>query len=79
MAAREWSKVSDMTVERLLSADSYYLYAYDGNKILATADMQTWIAQGTANLNMLPDRYVTTVAQCQYRACHHGRTLSQQR
>ena len=62
MAAREWSKVSDMTVERLLSADSYYLYAYDDNKILATADMQTWIAQGTANLNMLPDSYVTTVA-----------------
>ncbi|MDO5762220.1 MAG: hypothetical protein Q4P12_06120, partial [Bacteroidales bacterium] len=56
-----WSKVSDITVERLLAADSYYLYAYDGHKIIGTTDMKSWTEQGKEDMDMLPDSYIHSV------------------
>ncbi len=61
MSTGLWSKVSDITVERLLAADSYYLYAYDGHKIIGTTDMKSWTEQGKEDMDMLPDSYIHSV------------------
>ena len=51
-----WTKVADTQFKRLLCADGVFLYAYDGEGIVATADMEQWTPQGTENLDMLPER-----------------------
>lgn len=59
----EWEKASDVQVERLLAADDYYLYAYDGIAIIGTADLGTWTEQGSDDLDMLPE---TAINSCNY-------------
>lgn len=59
----EWEKASDMKVERLLAADAYYIYAYDGNAIIGSTDLTTWTEQGSSDLTMLPE---TAVSSCNY-------------
>ena len=58
--ASEWTKVCDQQVERLLAADAYYLYAYDGSAIIGTEDLTTWTAQGNTDLEMLPETSVNS-------------------
>lgn len=53
--AATWTKVSEKQVKRLLAADAYYLYAYDGTAIVGTEDLDTWTVQGTSDLDMLPE------------------------
>ncbi len=57
-----WTKVSDQPIERLLAADEYYLYAYDGTAIIGTSDLNTWTVQGTADLDKLPETSVNSFA-----------------
>ncbi len=59
--AAVWEKVSDRHVDRLLAADGYNVYALDGTQIIGSADMDTWSVQGTADINMLPDSYCSSV------------------
>ncbi|MCH5176140.1 MAG: hypothetical protein J1F40_09655 [Prevotellaceae bacterium] len=61
--ATEWEKVSDISVERLLAADDYYIYLYDGMAIIGSADLSTWTEQGSADLDMLPE---TAINSCNY-------------
>ena len=56
--ATTWAKISDLQVERLLAADKYYLYAYDGHAIIGSSDLQEWSVQGVSNLDMLPETCV---------------------
>ena len=49
-----WSLASSTTVSRLLSADAFYIYAFDGEKIIATSDLKTWETNGTQNISHLP-------------------------
>ncbi len=53
-----WAKASDQKVERLLAADAFYLYAYDGTAIIGSSDLNTWKVEGTEDLDMLPETYV---------------------
>lgn len=57
-----WTKASDRRVERLLAADSYQLYAYDGSAIIGTRDLNTWKSQGVDDLDQLPDADMNAVA-----------------
>ncbi len=57
-----WSVVSDQKFVRLLSADNLYLYAYDGEKIMGTTDLQNWIACGNSDLDMLPEGSVASMS-----------------
>ena len=55
LEAATWTKASDNVVTRLLAADDYYIYAYDGTAIIGSSDLSTWTQQGTANLDRLPE------------------------
>lgn len=58
-----WNKVSDQTVERLLAADAFYLYAYDGTAIIGSdKDFNAWIVEGTEDLDMLPETSINSVS-----------------
>ncbi len=57
-----WNVVSDQKFTRLLAADNLYLYAYDGEKIMGTTDLQNWIVCGNSDLNMLPEGSVTSMS-----------------
>lgn len=54
-AATAWTKVSDKQVDRLLASDCYYIYALAGDSIIGSSDLSTWFAQGSADIDMLPD------------------------
>ena len=58
--ASAWEKVSDMRVERILAADDYYIYVYDGMAIIGSADLATWAEQGSTDLNMLPETSINS-------------------
>ena len=61
--ASTWSKASDQQVERLLAADAYFLYAYDGQNIIGyTTDLSAWSIQGTTDLDMLPETSINSFA-----------------
>ena len=47
-------KVSDEEFTTLLAADSYYIYATDGESIKGSTDLQTWTACGSGDIDMLP-------------------------
>ena len=64
-----WQRASDMKVERLLAADKYYIYAYDGIAIVGSADLSTWTEQGSADLDMLPE---TAINSCNYASRTNG-------
>ena len=57
-----WDKASDQVVERLLAADAYYLYAYDGTSIIGSSDLITWNVEGTEDLDMLPETSINAIA-----------------
>ena len=69
-AASGWTQVSDKTFDRLLTADSTRLYAYDGTEILATDGLGEWNTAGTADTDSLP-------ASCISTACYNAKTNSQ--
>lgn len=56
-----WAKASDRTVERLLAADAFYLYAYDGTAIIGSPDLNSWTVEGTEDLDMLPETSINSV------------------
>lgn len=57
----EWTKASDQKVERLLAADGFYLYAYNGHDIIGTTkDLTAWTEQGNTDLEMLPETSVNS-------------------
>ena len=56
-----WDKASDQAVERLLAADAYYLYAYDGTAIIGSSDLTTWNVEGTEDLDMLPETSINCI------------------
>ncbi len=56
-----WNAVSDKVVERLLCADSTYIYAYDGVAIVGSRDLQEWSVCGTTDLDLLPQTCVSSV------------------
>ncbi len=49
-----WTLATDRTVRTLLACDPTYLYAYDGQSIVATTDLVNWTVNGSSNLDMLP-------------------------
>ena len=55
-----WNAASAQKVQRLLAADRYYLYAFDGTQILATADLNTWTTNGMRYMNLLPDQFISS-------------------
>ena len=57
-----WNASSTQTVQKLLAADRFYLYAFDGSQIIATADLNTWAANGKRHLDMLPEQFITSTA-----------------
>lgn len=57
-----WDATSTQTVQKLLAADRFYLYAFDGSQIIATADLNTWTANGSRHLDMLPEQFITSAA-----------------
>lgn len=58
----DWSIATEQKVERLLASDAYYIYAYDGEKIIASADLQNWEENGIYQIKMLPQTFITNVA-----------------
>lgn len=58
----DWTKASPKKVERLLAADAFNLYAYDGEAIIGSADLTTWTTQGTTDLDMLPETSINASA-----------------
>ena len=61
--ASKWEKAADVQVERLLAADDYYIYAYDGIAIIGSEDLRMWEEQGSEDLDMLPE---TAIYSCSY-------------
>ena len=57
-----WDTASNRTVQKLLAADRFYLYAFDGSQIIATADLNTWTANGSRHIDMLPEQFITSAA-----------------
>lgn len=57
-----WNAASAQKVQRLLAADRYYLYAFDGTQILATADLNTWTTNGMRYMNLLPDKFISSTS-----------------
>ena len=57
-----WNAASTQKVQRLLAADRYYLYAFDGTQILATTDLNTWATNGMRYMNLLPDQYISSAS-----------------
>lgn len=55
-----WTPVEgvDETFVSLLSADNNYLYAFNGENIVGTKDMQEWTDCGSADMDMLPQTCV---------------------
>lgn len=49
-----WTLATDQPVQTLLACDQTYLYAYDGQGIIATTDLVSWSVNGSVNLDMLP-------------------------
>ena len=60
--AATWVKASDKKVKRLLGADGFRLYAYDGNAIIGSSDFEKWTEEGTADLDMLPESCINTTS-----------------
>ncbi|MBO4214940.1 MAG: hypothetical protein J5888_01230 [Bacteroidaceae bacterium] len=50
-----WEKASDQVAERLLAADAYYLYAFNGISIISTPDLESWTEEETNDAEMLPE------------------------
>ena len=57
-----WDAASTRTVQKLLAADRFYLYAFDGSQVIATTDLNTWSANGSRHLDMLPEQFITSAA-----------------
>lgn len=57
-----WDAASTRTVQKLLAADRFFLYAFDGSQIIATTDLNTWTANGSRHLDMLPEQFITSTA-----------------
>ena len=57
-----WDAASTRTVQKLLAADRFYLYAFDGSQIIATTDLNTWTANGSRHIDMLPEQFITSAA-----------------
>lgn len=57
-----WSVASDKPVEYLFASDSVYLYAFDGNKIIATRDLVSWDTCGENNIDKIPERCISAVS-----------------
>ncbi len=52
---RTWALASGRTFARLLAADRTYLYASDGARMLASADLVNWEECGADDMEMLPE------------------------
>ena len=52
--AAQWTKASDQKVERLLSADDFRLYAFDGSAIIGSSDLDTWSVRPTLTCCLKP-------------------------
>lgn len=63
----EWTKVSEKKMARLLCADDFRLYAYDGNAIVGSENMSEWQEYGTMDLDKLPETSVGSM-------CYKSRT-----
>lgn len=57
-----WNVASVQTIQKLLAADRFYLYAFDGTQIIASSDLNTWTSNGIRHLDMLPDQFITSTA-----------------
>ena len=57
-----WNVASSQTVQKLLAADRFFLYAFDGTQIIATSDLNKWTANGNRHLDMLPEQFITSTA-----------------
>lgn len=55
-AMDNWTKVSEKKFARLLSADKYYIYAFDGYEILSSNDLHNWTSNGKSDIDMLPNK-----------------------
>lgn len=58
----EWTKASDGSFTQLLSADKYYIYASDGKEILSSKNLTNWISCGSADIDMLPAKCITSLS-----------------
>lgn len=54
--AVNWTKASAISVNRLLAADKYYLYAFDGNNIIGAKldNLDSWDVYGSEDVDKLP-------------------------
>lgn len=59
---RTWVLASDKKFEKLLAADDFYIYAYDGTAIYESTDLVTWTANGDDELEYLPTEYLSHVS-----------------
>ena len=55
-----WTKTGERTFSRLLGADSFRLYATDGESIFGSADMTEWTTYGEDYSNMLPQQDIAS-------------------
>lgn len=53
--AEVWTIASETVVKSLPASDKTYLYAYDGEKIIATKDLMNWEINGTDDIDMFPE------------------------
>lgn len=58
----DWGLATEQTVNRLLASDDNYIYAFDGEKIIASSDLQNWQENGTSQIDMLPQTSISSVA-----------------
>lgn len=57
-----WASAGGTKLERLLIADSFRLYGFDGTSLLSTSDGETWDAENALDLESLPQMPVSGVS-----------------
>lgn len=59
---KSWTKASSINVDRILAADNYYVYAFDGTNIIGAKhdDLNSWDVYGSENVDKLPTKFITS-------------------
>lgn len=58
--AQTWTKASEQKVEKIIAADAYYIYAFDGENIISSTDLENWVNEGNVDTDMLPETCVSS-------------------
>ncbi|MCQ2112515.1 MAG: DUF6242 domain-containing protein [Bacteroidaceae bacterium] len=57
-----WTAASAEKAVKLLGADKYYIYIFDGTNILASKDLTNWEVNGDKDIEMIPETNISLIS-----------------